>query len=93
MRACVFTSYLLVPFVNPRAPLIPSPSPPLPRPRSQKCAEKMGILHLVDKRFAGVAVGVGSSKILGKIHLAEMEINGVIFQVTITVMDDSEVRG
>ncbi|GMI41579.1 hypothetical protein TrCOL_g11878 [Triparma columacea] len=60
---------------------------------SQKCAEKMGILHLVDKRFAGVAVGVGSSKILGKVHLAEMEINGVIFQVTVTVMDDSEGLG
>jgi len=60
---------------------------------SKACAEKLGILHLVDERFAGVAVGVGTSKILGKIHLAEMEISGVIFQVTITVMDDKEGLG
>lgn len=35
---------------------------------SYKCAEKLGILHLVDERFAGVAVGVGESKILGKVR-------------------------
>ena len=37
---------------------------------SYKCAEKLGILHLVDERFAGVAVGVGESKILGKVRAA-----------------------
>jgi DNA damage-inducible protein 1 len=35
-------------------------------------------MHLLDKRFEGIAVGVGSSKILGRIHLADMEIGGVI---------------
>lgn len=32
---------------------------------SKSCAERCGILHLLDTRFAGVAVGVGTGKILG----------------------------
>jgi DNA damage-inducible protein 1 len=39
---------------------------------SKSCAERCGILRLVDKRFAGVAVGVGSSKIIGRIHAIDM---------------------
>ena len=51
-------------------------------------AEKLSLRHLVDERFAGVAVGVGSAKILGKVHLAPMRINGKFLPVSITVMDD-----
>ena len=36
--------------------------------RSQDFASKCHISHLVDKRFQGMAVGVGSSKIIGKVH-------------------------
>jgi hypothetical protein len=32
------------------------------------------LMRLVDKRYAGTAVGVGSCKILGKIHAADIEI-------------------
>lgn len=31
-------------------------------------AEKCYLTRLIDKRFAGMAVGVGSSKIIGRIH-------------------------
>jgi len=31
-------------------------------------------MRLMDKRYAGKAIGVGSCKILGKIHAAEIEI-------------------
>lgn len=37
---------------------------------SQSLAERCGLMRLVDKRAAGMAVGVGSCKILGKIHAA-----------------------
>lgn len=33
---------------------------------SQSCAERCGLLRLMDTRFQGVAVGVGSAKILGE---------------------------
>ena len=35
---------------------------------SQACAERCKILRLLDRRFSGVARGVGSGKILGRIH-------------------------
>lgn len=37
-------------------------------------AEKCGLAHLIDTRFQGVAVGVGSSKIIGRIHAAPMKV-------------------
>mgnify|MGYP000341996112 CR=1 FL=1 len=56
---------------------------------SQSLAERCGyfffnihrLTRLIDKRYAGKAMGVGSCKILGRIHAAEMEIEGKRFQV------------
>lgn len=58
---------------------------------SQDCARKVGIFNLLDERFAGMAVGVGSSRILGRIHLADLEIGGVILQCSFTVLEDNKV--
>lgn len=35
---------------------------------TQDFTEKCYLTRLIDKRFAGIAMGVGSSKIIGKIH-------------------------
>jgi DNA damage-inducible protein 1 len=48
-------------------------------------------MHLLDDRFAGMAVGVGSSRILGRIHLADMEVGGVVLQCSFTVLEDNKV--
>ena len=60
---------------------------------SSECAERLDLLHLVDERFAGIAVGVGTGKILGRIHVVEMEIGGVIFPCSFTVMDSASGLG
>lgn len=39
---------------------------------SVSLAERCGLMRLVDKRYAGTAVGVGQCKILGKIHAADI---------------------
>jgi len=44
------------------------------------------LMRLVDKRYAGTAVGVGSCKILGKIHAADIEIEGKFLTCAFTVI-------
>jgi len=58
---------------------------------SKDCAERCGIMGLMDTRFAGMAVGVGSSRILGRIHIAEMEIGGTVLPCSFTVLEDNKV--
>jgi DNA damage-inducible protein 1 len=58
---------------------------------SQDCARECGIMNLLDTRFAGMAVGVGSSKILGRIHIADLEIGGTVLPCSFTVLEDNKV--
>lgn len=55
---------------------------------SQACAERCGIMRLVDRRFSGIAKGVGTQKILGRIHLAQLEIENNYFSTSLSVLED-----
>ena len=48
---------------------------------SESCAKKCGVMRLLDTRFAGQAVGVGTAKILGKVHLAQINFGGTFSNV------------
>ena len=50
-------------------------------------------MHKLDTRFAGMAIGVGSSKILGRVHLADMKLLACdqMIQVSLTVLEDNKV--
>jgi len=58
---------------------------------SRRCAEQCDLIKLMDTRFQGMAVGVGSSKILGRVHMAQMDINGTKFACSFTVLEDNKV--
>jgi len=60
---------------------------------SSACAERCGLLHLLDSRFEGVAVGVGTGKILGRVHIAPLRVRDRYFPCTITVMDSEKGLG
>lgn len=58
---------------------------------SQSLAERCNLMRLVDKRQAGTAVGVGTCKILGRIHAAEIEIEKKFITCSFTVIDNNGV--
>ena len=58
---------------------------------SQYKAEKCGLMNLCDERFQGIAEGVGTSKILGVVHAAQMKIEDKFIMCKITVVESVSV--
>ncbi|KAG7024999.1 ddi1 [Cucurbita argyrosperma subsp. argyrosperma] len=54
---------------------------------SKSCAEKCGLLRLLDQRYKGIARGVGQSEILGRIHVAPIKIGNIFYPCSFLVLD------
>merc|ERR1719414_1012543 len=55
---------------------------------SQKAAERCNIMRLVDRRWAGVAKGVGTQKILGRVHMAQIQIEKDYLTSSFSILED-----
>eukprot|EP01031_Cornospumella_fuschlensis_P024396 gene24396-29492_t len=58
---------------------------------SVQCAERCGITRLIDTRFSGEARGVGTARIVGRVHIAQMKFGESVFPISITVLENNDV--
>ncbi|KAM3286935.1 protein DNA-DAMAGE INDUCIBLE 1 [Capsicum chacoense] len=59
---------------------------------SKSCAERCGLLRLLDTRYKGIARGVGQTEILGRIHVAPIKIGNNFYPCSFVVLDSPNME-
>lgn len=59
---------------------------------NEDLARRTNIYKLLDRRFAGVAAGVGTSKILGRIHSANLDIGGAFLPCCFNILENQDME-
>lgn len=58
---------------------------------SDACAERCHIMRLVDSRWAGIAHGVGTQRIIGRIHMVQIQIGNDHLTTSFTVLAEQSM--
>lgn len=52
---------------------------------------RCGLDSLIDKRFSGIATGVGQARVVGRIHLAQLKCGGAYIPASLTILADQKM--
>lgn len=55
---------------------------------SKACAERCNVTRLIDERWSGIAQGVGTQKILGRIHMCQVQIENDFLASSFNVLEN-----
>jgi len=58
---------------------------------SEKCAERCSIMRLLDTRYESIATGIGTAKILGRVHMAPLKIGNTFFHCSYTIIEGQSI--
>lgn len=56
------------------------------------CAKKCNIMHLLDRQWAGVAHGVGVQNIIGRVHVANIQLGGDFVQSSFSIVENEPLE-
>lgn len=57
---------------------------------STDCAERCNINRLVDTRFSGIAKGVGTQKIIGRVHMGQIQIGDIFLTSSFSILENQK---
>lgn len=58
---------------------------------SETCAQRCNVMRLVDTRWAGIAKGVGVQKIVGRIHMVQLQIEKDFLTTSFSILQDQSM--
>lgn len=59
---------------------------------SEEFCSQVGLSHMIDKQFAGIARGVGSGTILGRVHSAPLQIGSSFFPCSVSIIEGNQLQ-